>query len=96
MILSPLERSTRFNFERDCDAIYNYLDIYRQSIIDGHFLPAKDRAMPMTLTLTDSAGNQYFDYQPQENQWWITAFDPSPQNVRAENLISTTTIDRTG
>ncbi len=34
-----------------------------------------------------------YNYSPDEEQWWITGFDPLVQNVRAEDLRAVTTID---
>ncbi len=43
-------------------------------------------------------GEQYFDYSPDENQWWITGFKPlgAYQTVQADDLCSTVVIDFAG
>jgi hypothetical protein len=71
--------------------------LYREGIGE-HWFTAKDEGMrlPMTLTLTDKQGNQYFDYRPSENQWRITGFDPSHPDMESNELTATTTIDFTG
>ena len=68
--------------------------IYKKSIISGHWLTGTDYAMPMTLKLVEiDTGKILFDYRPLEKQWWINGFDPSNQNVYANNLQLTVTID---
>ena len=78
------------------------LGVYRKiDDINGleinHWVVDKDLAMPMTLTLTDTSGNVIVDnYSPEENQWWITGFNPKYQNMDASKLIATYTVDFTG
>jgi hypothetical protein len=52
--------------------------------------------MPMTLKLSDKSGNEYFTYNPTQDQWWITGFDTSHQTVQAANLIAEYTVDFSG
>lgn len=35
-------------------------------------------------------------YNPSEPQWWITGFDPSYKNVKADDLTATFTVDFSG
>jgi hypothetical protein len=51
--------------------------------------------MPMTLKLSDKSGNEYFTYNPTQDQWWITGFDTSHQTVQAADLIAEYTVDFT-
>lgn len=41
----------------------------------------------MTLALYDNKGNQIFMWTPNENNWWITGFNPNYQNMQASNLF---------
>ena len=66
--------------------------IYKAGV-GGHYLTASELAMPMTLTLTHNKHGEIFNYQPSDNQWWITGFDPQHQNVYAGDMTSITTID---
>ena len=65
------------------------------SPIDDHWLVDTNLAMPMTLTLKDKKGNIIAKYNPDNPQWWITAFNPNKQDVEADDLIVTYTIDFT-
>lgn len=50
-------------------------------------------SMPMTLRLEDNKGNVIYDWQPSEDNWWCTGFNPKYQNKKVEELISVGTID---
>ncbi|WP_133051129.1 RHS repeat-associated core domain-containing protein [Ruminiclostridium hungatei] len=52
-----------------------------------HWLIDKNLALPMSLALYDKKGNQIFTWTPNENNWWITGFNPNYQNVRASDLV---------
>ena len=68
--------------------------IYKEGPIEGHWLTSTENSMPMSLTLQFKNTNEsIFDYHPKEKQWWINAFSPFHQNVYAEDLILTATID---
>ena len=49
--------------------------------------------MPMTLRLEDTSGNVIYDWQPDENNWWCTGFNPAYEDYNVKDLISTGTID---
>ena len=72
------------------------MGIYTRLPNTNHWLVDQSLALPMTLKLVDSNGTTIFDYQPTENQWWVTGFNPSYQNVLACELTATYTIDFTG
>ncbi len=59
------------------------------SPIDGHWLVDTSIAMPMTMTLSDKKGNQIFSYNPSEEQWWITGFNPYKQGYMPGDLTAT-------
>ena len=68
--------------------------IYEESIIPNHWLTSTNNNLKMSLSLKElDSGEILFDYNPTENNWWITGFDPSHQNANASNLQSTITID---
>ena len=50
-------------------------------------------AMPMTLRLEDTCGNVIYDWQPDENKWWCTGFNPAYEDYNVKDLISIGTID---
>ena len=53
-----------------------------------------DNNLKMSLSLKEiDSGDVLFSYTPTQPQWWINGFDPSNQDAKAENLISTVTID---
>jgi hypothetical protein len=57
-----------------------------------------DLAMPMTLTVTRGcwfglSEKEVFSYEPTEDQWWITGFNPDVQFQCASNLTVTGTIE---
>ncbi len=60
---------------------------------DFHMLSAVDTNLYMTLRVTDQEGNPILDYAPDEQQWWITGFNPEYQDVDAEDLIVEGTVD---
>ena len=52
--------------------------------------------LPMSMQLKDLKGNEIFKYNPTEEQWWITGFNPYKQDYYyrlACNLKATITID---
>lgn len=49
--------------------------------------------MPMTLSLCDKSGNQIFSWKPEQENWWITGFNPEYQNVEATCLVAHGTMD---
>ncbi|WP_442945430.1 RHS repeat-associated core domain-containing protein [Oceanirhabdus sp. W0125-5] len=61
------------------------LGIYRRLEIMGfltpHWLVDQSLALPMSLTLKDNNENTIIDYNPKENQWWITGFNPKFKDV---------------
>ena len=70
--------------------------IYEESIIPGHYLTSTKNAMRMQLSLKNTkTGEKYFDYSPNENNWWITGFKPlgAGKSVQAKDLQSTVIID---
>ena len=74
----------------------------------SHWLVNQDLAIPMTLDV-DYKGNPIISYDPKiddefdkegqykEGQgidkWWVTAFDPKLENVNAEDLTATFTVN---
>ncbi|GMQ58874.1 hypothetical protein AN1V17_32700 [Vallitalea sediminicola] len=58
-----------------------------------HWLIDKDLSLPMTLSLEDSDSNDIFDWDPGENNWWITGFNPDIQNIKANALTVKATIN---
>ena len=60
---------------------------------EPHWLIDTKLAMPMTLELLDKDGNPLFYYAPDEDQWWITGFDPNHPNVQADELTAIYTLD---
>lgn len=59
-----------------------------------HWLTATDENLKMELYLYDKKEHRHlYGYLPTEDTWWITGFDPSRQNVQAEDLQATVTID---
>jgi hypothetical protein len=71
--------------------------IYKDPILgEAHWLTAPEDALSMTLRLADTRGKQIFYYAPDQEQWWITGFDPQHQNMQASDLRATVTIDFTG
>lgn len=60
-----------------------------------HWYTGTQYAMPMTLSLKDKEGNTIYDWQPQENNWWCTGFNPMYQNVRDSDLIVSGSINFT-
>jgi RHS repeat-associated protein len=83
------------------------MGIYRRMIVDGkptdHWIIDKSLALPMTLTVKYK-GKEIISYDPKivdpagsdTNKWWVTAFLPSEQNVKASDLTATYTVDFTG
>ena len=62
---------------------------------DDHWLVDTSLAMPMTMTLKE--GNTVIaSYTPNENQWWITSFNPAYKNREASGLSVSFTVDFTG
>jgi RHS repeat-associated protein len=76
------------------------LGIYKNLTISGsstpHWLVDTNLALPMSMTLTDKNGNLIASYNPSENQWWITSFNPFRQNVKAGDLRASFTVDFSG
>jgi hypothetical protein len=76
------------------------LGFYRQmSILEmntPHWLVDISLALPMSMTLADNQGNPIASYDPQDPQWWITSFNPGFQDMKAENLRASYTIDFSG
>lgn len=58
-----------------------------------HWTTGVPYSVPMTLELYDKEGDPIFEYQPDENQWWITGFNPSYQETDAGDLSVAGTID---
>lgn len=74
--------------------------IYAQSLKNGFDIPGKemwlvDRSLsvPMEMELKDNKGNIIADYKPNEEQWWITSFNPAYKDIPADELTTTFTID---
>ena len=68
--------------------------IYEESVIPGYWLTSTDNNLKISLSLKEiDSGDVLFSYTPTQPQWWINGFDPSNQDAKAENLISTVTID---
>jgi hypothetical protein len=76
------------------------LGIYKNLTVAGlstpHWLVDTSLALPMSMTLADKNGNQIASYNPSENQWWITSFNPFRQNVKAGDLRASFTVDFSG
>ena len=49
--------------------------------------------MPMTLSLEDEKGNQIFDWNPQDTNWWCTGFNPEYQDRKAPKLTAKGSVD---
>lgn len=64
----------------DDDKSYIYAEIDRNYSAD----------MSLELYYNDDL---LYNYSPDEEQWWITGFDPLQQNVRSDELRAVTTID---
>ena len=60
------------------------LGIYRGS--KGHLTVDKSLAMWMGMIVAYN-GEYIIEYYPNENQWWITGFNPEYQNVNAKDLL---------
>ena len=68
-----------------------------------HWLVDQSLAMPMTLDLSYN-GKPIISYNPQKddpkgqgiNKWWVTGFNPKYQNVKADELKVTYTVDFSG
>ena len=76
--------------------IYQKMDDIAGVDID-HWVVNKDLSLPMTLTLADTDGNVIINnYSPEDNQWWITGFNPEYTDMIQENLIATFTVDFSG
>ncbi|GMQ62881.1 hypothetical protein [Vallitalea maricola] len=58
-----------------------------------HWLIDKDLALPMTLSLKDRNNKKIFDWKPEDDNWWITGFNPDIQNIKADDLTVKATID---
>ena len=56
----------------------------------------KSLAVFTSLLLKDDKGNTIADYNPSAKEWWITSFNPSYQNIKANTLTATFTMDFTG
>lgn len=52
-----------------------------------------ERAMPMTLSLSYTNGENIFSYESDDNQWWINGFNAQEQNIQAVDVTMTVTID---
>ena len=76
------------------------LGIYRQMSLFGmdtpHWLVDTSLVLPMSMTLKDNKGNLIASYNPSDPQWWITSFNPAFQNMKAENLRASFTVDFSG
>lgn len=76
------------------------LGIYQRMTVAGFNTPQwsvnTSLALPMTMTLKDNKGNLIASYNPSESQWWITSFNPSYKNVKAENLSTSFTVNFAG
>ena len=70
------------------------LGIYKQFEDSDHYVV--DISLPMTLHLKDENEEPIADYTPDEDQWWITAFNPEYPNVNAERLRATFYVDLSG
>jgi RHS repeat-associated protein len=58
-----------------------------------HWVVDTSLALPMTLVLKDNDEKIVATYNPADPQWWITAFNPYRQGVKAENLTAMFTVD---
>ncbi|MDQ7096303.1 DUF4474 domain-containing protein [Desulfosporosinus sp. PR] len=76
------------------------MGIYTRLAVNGtptdHWIVDPSLALPMTLTLKDNNGNTIVDFNPNENLWWVTGFNPYYQGVQADNLTATYTINFSG
>ena len=70
------------------------MGIYKRAGETEHWLVDHSLEMPMTLKLYNGI-DEVFTYAPEEDQWWITGFNPYIQNVDANNLTAIYTIDFT-
>lgn len=58
-----------------------------------HWLVDTSLALPMTMTVKDSKGDEVAIYTPEEKQWWITSFNPEYKDIPADELNVTFTVD---
>jgi RHS repeat-associated protein len=78
------------------------MGIYKQLVINGiktnQWIVDRTLAMPMTLKLTlkNNKVNPIVNYQPTQNQWWVTGFDPFYQNKNASSLTAVFTVNFSG
>ena len=70
------------------------LGIYKQYGDSDHYVV--DISLPMTLKLEDENGEPIADYAPDEDQWWITGFNPYVLNPDASKLDATFEVDLSG
>jgi hypothetical protein len=73
------------------------LGIYERKVVEGIKTPQWDvkrkHSMTMGLTLkSNKSGNTIFTYNPDEDHWWITGFQPYLQNIKAKDLKAIFTI----
>ena len=76
------------------------LGIYKRLVVNGvsteHWLvDSTNLTFPMSLKLSYN-GEDIIDYNPIDNQWWITGFNPEYKDVAAGELTATFTVDFTG
>ena len=71
------------------------LGIYKRLYVLGkktpHWTAATQNAMKMKMSLMYN-GKTIISYRPNENQWWITGFNPYYLNVNATKLKATFTV----
>ena len=75
------------------------LGIYKRLVINGvlkeHWLvDSTNLTFPMSLKLSYN-GEDIIDYNPIDNQWWITGFNPEYKDVAAGELTVIFTVDFT-
>ena len=76
------------------------LGIYKRLVVNGvsteHWLvDSTNLTFPMSLKLSYN-GEDIIDYNPIDNQWWITGFNPEYKDVAAGELTATFTVDFAG
>ena len=62
--------------------------------VEQYSVDKENLKLPMELTLK-AKDKTLYTYAPNEDQWWITGFDPSDQNAKAADLTAYITIDFT-